>query len=199
MTIKINPILIDSALGKAAVHRPPVTMFGKSGKYLNALYSAASNSKRLDTLAADFRVIKLFTETEAYHLLNLPMKVTRKLETMKILIESENISPLVANFLNIIANNDDCSELIEICRQYEKIRRIVSKEVHIKINSAKKLEKEVIDQIIEVIRKDFGKDHSIISEEAVDASLLGGFTIEFNDKVLDMSIKSRVKDIISRI
>lgn len=75
--------------------------------------------------------------------------------------------------------------------------KVLDDEAHntlaVEISSAHPLHKETINVIDKYLQKHLNKDISI--EETIDANLLGGLKIKYQDQVLDLSIKKQINNL----
>ena len=54
-----------SAVRLGQLVKPPVAVFGIEGRYAHALYSAATKSKKLDTVDADLKKVEKFMDGDS--------------------------------------------------------------------------------------------------------------------------------------
>ncbi|HPY08626.1 MAG: F0F1 ATP synthase subunit delta [Patescibacteria group bacterium] len=124
------------------------------------------------------------------------MKITAK-QYARALYEStlnktENeIEKIIARFVENLAHNNDLVIAEKISKEINLIFEVESGEIKTKLISARKLSETVVGQLKDYVIKKTGAQKINFLEE-VDKSLIGGFILEYDDKVLDGSIKNNL-------
>ncbi len=100
------------------------------------------------------------------------------------------------NFLKLVINHQRGELLISIFKrvisQYKQIKSIVDAKVY----SVTSLKPEIQDQLKEIIKRiKSNNDITIELSTEQDQSLLGGFMLQFEDKLLDKSVASQLKNL----
>ncbi|HMB65718.1 MAG TPA: ATP synthase F1 subunit delta [Patescibacteria group bacterium] len=127
------------------------------------------------------------------------MKITAKqyaralYEQVKDLNKKE-ADQVVAKFARVVMDNNHGSYLSRIIRQFQKIWNREKGIVEAEVISAHKLDKESLSEIEKFVRKEVG-DKTVEIDYKVDANIKGGFVIKMNDKILDASLKTRIRDL----
>lgn len=106
------------------------------------------------------------------------------------------LSDITTRFLKLVINHQRGDLLLPIFRrviaQYKQIKSIVDAKVYSPIT----LKPEIQDQLKDIIKQI--KDNNDITIELTteqDQSLLGGFMLQFEDKLLDKSVATQLKNI----
>jgi F-type H+-transporting ATPase subunit delta len=100
------------------------------------------------------------------------------------------------NFLKLVINHQRGELLVPIFKrvisQYKQIKGIVDA----KVSSATSLKPEIQDQLKEIIKQiKNNNDITIELSTEQDQSLIGGFMLQFEDKLLDKSVASQLKNL----
>jgi len=124
------------------------------------------------------------------------MKITAK-QYARALYEStlnktENeIEKIIARFVENLAHNNDLVIAEKISKEINLIFEVESGEIKTKLISARKLSETVVRQLKHYVATKTGAQKINFLEE-IDKSLIGGFVLKYNDKVLDGSIKNNL-------
>lgn len=180
----------------AKLVKPPISLFGLEGRYVNALYSAASKSNKLDTVEGDLkRVTALYksdTKFREFMITPLINPIDKNHVFEKDLKAKLKLNELTVNFLSVMSDNRRLKKLPEIESAFNQIMSAVRNELKCTITTAKQLtdakKKEIEDSL-----KAFTPKKLLISYE-IDPSIMGGLLVDFNgEHYIDMSVKSKIR------
>jgi F-type H+-transporting ATPase subunit delta len=110
---------------------------------------------------------------------------------------ANRLSPLVANFLKVLARHDRLPLLPAIEDQVERVWETRTGRKRVQVSTAVALSDELAAGLRQEIQDKFGFDP--IVEAVVDPALLGGLTLRIGDTVYDGSLKSRVQQLHTRL
>ncbi len=116
------------------------------------------------------------------------------LETLKQEEDKKNIDKILDQFVQVLAQNNDLSQKEQILRVFNRIWNREKGIVEAEIISAYPVSKELSKKLKEVINKEVG-DKQVFIKEKTDSSIKGGVVIKFDDKIIDASLKERVKQL----
>lgn len=176
--------------------KPPISLYGIEGRYVNALYSAASKNNKLDAVEGDLKKLAGLYKTDSKFkdfmvnpLIN-PVQKTQIFESE--LKKKLNLTDLSVKFLSVVSENRRLKFLPEIEAAFHQIMSAVRNELPCSIISAKPLpdakRKEIEDSLKAFTSK------KLIINYSTDPSLMGGLIVDFNgEHYIDMSVRSRVR------
>ena len=127
------------------------------------------------------------------------MKITPKqyaisLYESMIKIDKVQVEQRIGNFIEILRKNNDLSLVDKIIEQYYKYYREQRNISKIEVSSAKKLNPEILNKIIQKFNK------QIEIEEIIDESLVGGIVLRVDDNLLiDGSVKKKLENLKKNI
>lgn len=110
----------------------------------------------------------------------------------------DEIKKIIGDFLKVLALNNDFAKADLIIEEYEKIKEKKDGIMRASIASAIKLENETIDFIRVFIKNKIGAKNIKINQE-IKKELLGGVVIRYEDKVIDGSLKTRIRELKDKI
>ncbi len=123
------------------------------------------------------------------------MKITPKqyaisLYESTIKIDEVQAEQRIGNFIEILKKNNDLSLVDKIIQQYYKYYREQRNISKIEVSSAKKLNPEILNKIIQKFNK------QIEIKETIKESLIGGIVLRVDDNLLvDGSVKKKLENL----
>lgn len=170
-------------------------MISTSNDFAASLFMLATEENKLDEFKKDLSVVKsVFDENPDYVLLlsspGIP-KHERIAAIDKAFGESVNI--YILNFLKVLCEHGKISTIDECIKIFGDLRKQAENKVTAIVISAAPLEDYQIERLKAKLSKKLGCLVKIKTE--TDPSMLGGIKIEFDDKVIDGSIRKQLHDI----
>ena len=101
------------------------------------------------------------------------------------------IKSVIVEFAKVLAADNGLSKTAEIVEKFNKIYNQEEGIVEAEISSAKKLQKNLLNELAGYIKK-ISQAKKVEILETEDKNLLGGIVIKFGDKVLDGSLKTKL-------
>ncbi len=173
-------------------HKP----VGLTGRYINALLELCFEKNNLKKVVSDFENVKnLFSNNDIKSLIFSP--TIGKLIKTKILVEimrKANADITTINFFGVVSKNGRAFLLEKIVHEFllEVSRR--SGQINVEIVSPYKLDDDEERELKEIISKKIGKKKiSLITQ--IDQSLIGGIVIKIGSKMIDNSIRTKLKNL----
>lgn len=168
-------------------------------RYTRALFQLARESGQEEAIG--FQIDEFFT---AYNGSNLQTVLTNPafdVATRKrILIQvgnAQQLSVLAIHFLSLLLERDRLAHLPGIVSSYRRLLNDVKGRVDAKVVSASALEPGLAERVSEQLCAMSGKD--VVLQQVVDPGLMGGMTVELENKVYDGSIRSQLEKMKQRI
>lgn len=97
------------------------------------------------------------------------------------------LTDALKKFVSMLAGNQKLKRASNIIAEFEKYSKKKSGVIEIEVTSARKLDKNTLENI----KKQFGNQVEVV--EAIDESLLGGIAVRTEDKILDGSLKTQLR------
>lgn len=176
--------------------KPPISLFGIEGRYVNALYSAASKNNKLDNIEGDLKKLSGLYKTDSRFrefLINPLINPVQKSQVFEKDLKAKlKLNDLSVNLLSALAENGRLKHLPDVNHAFQQIMSAIRGELSCVVTSAKALpepkKKEVEDSL-----KAFTSKKLLISYE-VDPTIVGGLIVDFNgEHYIDMSVKSKIR------
>lgn len=176
--------------------KPPISLYGVEGRYVNALYSAASKNNKLDAVEGDLKKLSSLYKTDhkfkdfMVNPLVSPMQKSQIFESE--LKNKLKLSDISVKFLSIVAENRRLKHLPEMEAAFKQIMSAVRNELPCTISSAKPLPDAKKKEIEESLKAFTSK--KLLLDYKVEPSLLGGLVVDFNgEHYIDMSVRTKVR------
>ena len=168
---------------------------GLAGRYAAALYQLAINSKQVDPILQELNLFnELIEENEQLQkLVYSPVFGSdEKSAAITHLLRRAKAKDLVVQFIGTITKNGRLFAIKEIISAFNKEVEIKRGKVSAEVVSAIPLDKKRIAQIHKSILSLSGaKDVSL--KMRVDSSLIGGLVIRIGSRMIDTSLKTKLK------
>ena len=163
-------------------------------RYAKALLDLAVESNKTEQVSANMlALISANNETVEFNsFLNSPIiSSEKKNEIFKVLFP--NFESQTVSFMELIAKNGRESLLPAIAASYEEQLKEHKGIVSVILTSAVPLDAETKATILQKVQASV--KGTIVMEEQIDPSLIGGFVIKIGDNRIDASVKNQLRNI----
>lgn len=160
-------------------------------RYAKSLIEIAQENGKLDDVFKDMKSIDGIFEAsrDLKAMFRSPIiTADKKMNVVKALFEGK-VSELLYRFLTLMIKKGRESHFHEMVEsfiiQYNVIREITP----VKITSAVKLDAGLVQSMVNHLKK---KEHlkEVELEEVIDADMIGGFILQYGDKMIDSSVSN---------
>ncbi len=165
-------------------------------RYAGALFAVAAENKELDAVTADIRTIdEIFEKVPEIRKYCLSANIAT--DNGKIVIEEAFIKYLknakCANTLRVMAENRRISSLPFLAEHFFAILAEKENRVTISAQFATEPDPEIVEKLKKKMSNKTGKVVELNLD--VNPELLGGFILKWSDRMLDNSVKGRLKSL----
>ncbi|KAI3796475.1 hypothetical protein L1987_39146 [Smallanthus sonchifolius] len=174
----------------------PVAMFGGSGNYASALYIAAAKANALDKVESellDFVSATTKASTFSQFMKDLAVPADIRLKAISEICVDAKFSDVTKHFLVVLAGNGRLRHVDTIVKRFSDLTMAHRGEVKAVVTTVIPLPAEEEKELKETLQEILGKGKTVKLEQKIDPSILGGLVVEFGQKVFDMSIKTRAR------
>lgn len=164
-----------------------------ASRYAKSLIELAQEQNKLERVKGDIDGFKKALESrDFYLLLKSPIiSKTKKTEIMKALFEGK-LDILTMSWINILVDKGREPHLPEIAKEFQVQYKILKHITPVKVITAKELSADALNAIKKVLLSSAQTDEQVEITTAIDPNLIGGFVIEFGDKLYDASVKHKL-------
>jgi len=180
---------------------PPIQVYGVSGSYAAAAYSAAVKSGEQANVLNDLNnVAEAFANKPAVNdfFTNPFVPQGDKLDALRSVAGESGMAATTMGLFECLAENGRMNILTDVAEVYARILKAEAGEIPCHVSSAIPLSAEQKGDVAEAVASMLGADQTPTITSSVDADLLGGMTVAIGDKYvdmkyIDMSVASKVK------
>ena len=165
-----------------------------SQRFSQAIFSLALENNAIDTWLTNFNELEIITSNmELISLLDRPdLDIELKTKIIKELLGT-SISPEAFNLIHLLSKRNIVHTLKSLIDQFQQLEDSNKQLTRITIESATKLNPDQKTNL-EAFLAQFSKG-SIKTNYLINDTLIGGFIAKIGDRILDASIKTRLKQL----
>lgn len=158
-------------------------------RYAKSLFDLAEQESQVEAVKDDMLLLQQALESkDLVLLLKSPIiKFDKKITCLKAIF-SDKISTLVMRFFELVTKKGREPILTEISEEFMGIYNEKHNIVKVDLISASPLDQDTMDIIADKVKNILGADKKIEFVKHLDPTLLGGFVVKYQDKLLDNSI-----------
>jgi F-type H+-transporting ATPase subunit O len=174
----------------------PIAMFGGSGNYASAVYIAAVKANAVEKVDAELsqfvESVKASALTSQF-IKDISVKKDVRVKTIHDIATEAKYSDVTKSFLVLLAENGRLKYVETIAKRFAELAMAYKGEVKAIVTTVIPLPAEEENALKQTIQEMLGSGKTIKLEQKIDKSILGGLVIEFNQKLFDMSIRTRAQ------
>ena len=164
-----------------------------SDRYASALYDLAADSKKVDTVLKDLKLLKECIEKnkDLKLLTKSPLIASNdKLKIFEKILSNQSVSKLTINFLKVISKNKRFANLFSIILEFVKINSYKRGNIQADVISSEKLLDNQKNKIKDQLKSILGEKISLNFN--VDKKIIGGLIVKVGSKMVDSSIATKI-------
>ena len=164
--------------------------FKVANRYAKALFTLAVETNQLEEVNKDIQLIQALDHDEFKRIILSPIISSDKKVALFEAVFGGRISKLTQSFFNLVFQKGRVTSLLEIGQGFEEQYREHRGIKIMKLTTAIPVSAEVKEDIRKKIQAiERYKNSTLVLEEKVDDSLIGGFVVQVGDELFDASIK----------
>ncbi|KAJ0989085.1 hypothetical protein J5N97_007441 [Dioscorea zingiberensis] len=198
-----NPNLLTSqssrnfaAQAKTTDVKVPLSLFGGTGNYASALFLSAAKANALDKVESEvLDVIEASKRSPLFSQFIKDLSVPRETRVKAVteIFSQAGFSDVTKNFLAVLAVNGRLQYIERIGKRFIDLTMAHKGEVKVIVTTVIPLPAEEEKELKQTLQDIIGQGKTVMVEQKIDPNILGGLIVEFELKVLDMSIRTRAK------
>ena len=171
-----------------------------SKRYAKALFDESVSTNSLDAIYADLGLIDatLKSNRELKAVFKSPVIKSHKKLAIVSQIFDAKVNPLTQKFLQLIIQEGRDNFITEMIAAFFNLYNETKGISEVTVTSATELDQASEQKIADFIKKTSGYPNVKINKK-VDATILGGFIIDFGGKLYDNSVRYKLKKIEKEI
>lgn len=167
-----------------------------AGRYAKSILDLAVEQNQLEEINADMRFLATLSKSnpDFVAMLKSPVITSDKKQSIITAIISGRVNKLTDLFVKLLINKNRESNLPEIANAFVDQYNSMNNIFKIKLKTATPISEALQNQIVDKIRTDKALER-IELDATVDERLIGGFTLQLGDSLIDASVNRDLMDI----
>lgn len=173
---------------------------GVAGRYANALFDLARESKAVPAVAGDLDAFGELLNgcADLVRLVRSPVfSADEQTRALDAILAKAEIGGLTANFLRLVARNRRLFVVADMIRGFRALVAADKGEITAEVTSAHKLTAAQAKSLQTALKSVTGK--TVALSETVDASIIGGLVVKVGSRMIDTSIRTKLNSLKSRM
>jgi F-type H+-transporting ATPase subunit delta len=164
-----------------------------ASRYAKSLFDLAKNEGKLDKVHQDILYIKEVAELPDFAaVMKNPLISEDKKEGIFNAVFGQKVDSLTLKTLMVMTEHNREAYLNDICRTFHLLYNQDKHVSSVTITSAVELTQQTIDSILAEFKSKGIIESQVELKTKIDASILGGFILQFNDRVYNASISYKL-------
>jgi F-type H+-transporting ATPase subunit delta len=165
-------------------------------RYAKSLIELAGEQGKVDVVLEDANAIRdALTNRDFYNLLKSPVvHEDRKLKIFDLIFADQLDKLSLAFFRKLMSKNREMY-IPEIIEAFIELYKEMNHITPVKLTSAVELSEDQLKEIRDKLEESVYTYENVELSHYVDPSIIGGFIIEFKDKLYDASVAKHLKDL----
>lgn len=167
-----------------------------SFRYAKSLLELAKDQGQLETIKGDIESLKAATENrDLYMLLKSPVVSKMKKANVLEAIFGDGFQDMTMSFMDILLTKGREMYIPEIATEFLAQYKAMNKISTVKLITAKPISDAALAAIKAKLVAGNELENDVEIETSVDEDLIGGFKLEFNDKLYDASVAHQLNQL----
>ncbi|CAG7879262.1 unnamed protein product [Brassica rapa] len=174
----------------------PVALVGESGNFASWLYIAAVKMNSLEKIESDLsELVEAMKTSPIFSQFTKDPSVPRETRLAAIVdvCDQAKFAEPTKNFLSLLAENGKLKNLDVIVKKFMQLTTAHRGDVKVLVTTVMPLPPAEEKELKETLQEIIGEGKKVTVEQKIDPSIYGGLIVEFQQKVLDMSIRTRAQ------
>eukprot|EP00882_Tetradesmus_deserticola_P001191 GHRQ01001289.1.p2 GENE.GHRQ01001289.1~~GHRQ01001289.1.p2 ORF type:complete len:224 (+),score=134.25 GHRQ01001289.1:71-742(+) len=176
---------------------PPVSLSGTSASIASLTWQVAAKEKQLDKVQDELQqMVTAFKELPELARIAVDpfLPVRSKANIVNAVLKDSGATEITKRLFAALAEENALAATLQVAAAYDELMLAHKKEVHCNIITAEPLDKlervELRKQAEQFVEPGF----KLVMQEKVDRKLVGGFILEFEDRLVDMSVRKKLEE-----
>lgn len=168
---------------------------GVAGRYALALYDLANQQWALDTVAEDFAALRRMIDESAELKRVLESRVLQrpaKARAIGAVAEQAGLSPLVRNFIGVLARNGRLAALPAVITAYVALLAERRGEITAEVTSARALDAGQVAALTDNLKRATGMNN-VTLDLSIDPAIIGGLVVRVGSRRIDGSLRTKLQ------
>jgi ATP synthase F1 delta subunit len=176
---------------------PPVFLTSMSGSIATKAWQVAAKENQLEKVQDELhQIVECFKEMPelARVAVNPFLSVRNKANIMDSLLKDSGCTEITKRLFSALAEENALAATLQVSDAFDELMLAHKKEVHCNIITAEPLDKLQRAEFTKEAQQHVQPGFKLVMQEKVDKGLMGGFILEFEDRLVDMSVKKKLEE-----
>lgn len=164
-------------------------------RYAKAFLELSIQNNIVDKSVSDLLLIKTAIDDnkELNSIIDSPFVSKERKKNILIRLFENRVEPVTLDFISLVVAKNRISILSLIYDKYFEIYNDYKKNAVVTVISAVSLDKVTTDRIINIMKHKISDMNSIVVNNVIDKSIIGGFIVKYKDYEYDASVRYNLK------
>jgi F-type H+-transporting ATPase subunit delta len=171
-------------------------MSGIAGRYALAVFELALEEKSLEAVERDFAALKtmILQSADLARFVRAPVfSRSEQAKGMTAILDEMEAAPLTKRFVLLLAAKRRLFLLLDAMRDFDALLARQRGEIDAEVASARPLDDGETAELKRVLKSKFGREPQLAAR--VDPTLLGGLVVKVGSRMIDSSLRAKLKGI----
>lgn len=176
---------------------PPIALTGTSGSIATLAWQVAAKENQLEKVQDELQqMVAAFKEMPELARVAVDpfLSVRSKSNIMAALLKDSGATDITQRLFGALAEENALAATLQVSAAFDELMLAHNKEVHCNIITAEPLDKLQRAELTKEAGQYVSPGFKLVMAERVDPSLLGGFILEFEDRLVDMSARKKLEE-----
>ncbi len=167
-----------------------------ASRYAKSLIELANEQNSLEEVTQDMRNMQEYLKNrDLYLLFKSPVVSTDKKKQIFHTVFDGKLHKMTSAFLDILTTKGREGYMPEVATEYIKQYKRLKNISTVRLTTAVELSDEMVQAIHDKLKASGATDSNVEMVQVVDPGILGGFTLEFEDKLYDASVSNKLEEL----
>lgn len=176
---------------------PPLSLSSMSGSIATQVWQVAAKENQLDKVQDELQqIVECFKQMPELARVAVDpfLPVKSKANIMDSLLKDSGATEITKRLFSALAEENALAATLQVADAYDELMLAHKKEVHCNIITSEPLDKLQRTELTKEAQQYVQQGFKLVMQEKVDKGLLGGFILEFEDRLVDMSVKKKLEE-----
>jgi ATP synthase F1 delta subunit len=176
---------------------PPVFLSSMSGSIATQVWQVAAKENQLEKVQDELQqIVECFKQMPELARVAVDpfLPVRSKAAIMNSVLKDSGATEITQRLFSALAEENALSATLQVADCYDELMLAHKKEVHCNIITSEPLDKLQRSELTKEAQQYVASGFKLVMQEKVDKGLLGGFILEFEDRLVDMSVKKKLEE-----
>jgi len=176
---------------------PPISLSSVSGSIATQVWQVAAKENQLEKVQDELhQIVECFKQMPELARVAVDpfLPVRSKANIMDALLKDSGATEITKRLFGALADENALAATLQVADAYDELMLAHKKEVHCNIITSEPLDKLERAELTKEAQQYVQAGFKLVMQEKVDKSLMGGFILEFEDRLVDMSVRKKLEE-----